>query len=288
MSQIPRILPLLAIAVGGVLTLRMIGSLEGMPDLVKTAQAIAAPDPKPEAKPDAKADAKSGAKSDARPSAKAETTQISEESEAVSATDASEEAVAKPGAKTEGRAPMCAADPAELARNAGLSPAELRVIQSLGKRRDELEARERQLDTQAKLVDVAQSKLDARIKQLEDLKGQLQGLLGSVDSKQDQEVLRMVKVYESMKPQQAAAIIATLDDKVRIPVASKMKEKSLAAILAKMPPAEAKKLTERLAARFDEAKSLTRQVNAATAANTAAPATPAGAKPAPAAKPKAP
>ena len=57
-----------------------------------------------------------------------------------------------------------------------------------------------------------------------------------------------------MKPRDAAAVMATLDDKVRIPVAAKMKDSALAAILSQMPTAEAKKLTESLAQRADHAK----------------------------------
>ncbi len=53
-----------------------------------------------------------------------------------------------------------------------------------------------------------------------------------------------------MKPKAAAPIFATLEDSVRLPVAAKLKPQTLAAILAEMSPAEAKKLTERLAARL--------------------------------------
>jgi flagellar motility protein MotE (MotC chaperone) len=53
-----------------------------------------------------------------------------------------------------------------------------------------------------------------------------------------------------------------------------MKEKSLGLILAQMPPAEAKKLTESLANRFEPARA------AASASGAASPAPPAGAAPA--------
>ena len=68
-----------------------------------------------------------------------------------------------------------------------------------------------------------------------------------------------------------------LTDAVRLPIAARMKEKSLGLILAQMPPAEAKRLTESLANRFDPVRT------AAAASGAAAPAAaPAGA-PAPAA-----
>jgi hypothetical protein len=81
-----------------------------------------------------------------------------------------------------------------------------------------------------------------------------------------------------MKPKDAAPRMQLLDDAVRLPIAAKMKERSLSAILAQMPPPEAKKLTESLAKRFAAAQIL--------AANGIAQADPA--KPAPAAAAAAP
>src|SRR6185295_19372790 len=68
--------------------------------------------------------------------------------------------------------------------------------------------------------------------------------------KQQAETDRMVKVFEGMKPKDAAARFTLLDDRVRLPIAAKMKERALSAMLAQMTPPEAKRLTEALAARF--------------------------------------
>jgi len=70
-----------------------------------------------------------------------------------------------------------------------------------------------------------------------------------------------------------------LDDAVRLPIAAKMKERALSAILANMPPAEAKKLTESLAKRFSAAQMLAQ--NGIAQADPATPA-PASASPKPA------
>ena len=74
--------------------------------------------------------------------------------------------------------------------------------------------------------------------------------MGQASVQQKEESNRLVAVYEKMKPKDAAPIMAALDDRVRLPVAAQMKPQTLAAILAQMPPAEAKKLTEKLAERF--------------------------------------
>jgi flagellar motility protein MotE (MotC chaperone) len=98
----------------------------------------------------------------------------------------------------------------------------------------------------------AEAKLDAKIKSLNELKGQVQGLLNETDAKQAAEIDRLVKVFESMKAKDAAPRLSALDDSVRIPIAAKMKERSLSAIVAQMPAAEAKKLTEALARRYSD------------------------------------
>ena len=87
----------------------------------------------------------------------------------------------------------------------------------------------------------------------------------------------MIRVYEAMKPKDAAARFSLLEDSVRIPIALKMKEKSLSAILAQMSPPDAKALTERLANRLAAARAV---ADARAAVSPAPPAKPAATAPA--------
>jgi flagellar motility protein MotE (MotC chaperone) len=174
--------------------------------------------------------------------------------------------------------PVCAPTPAELAKQAGMSPNELQVLQSLGTRRNQLDAREQNLDTQLQLLSAAEAKVDVKLKQLAGLKGDIQGLLGEADAKKEAELARLVTIYEQMKPADAAVRMTLLDDSVRLPLASKMNVRKLSAILGMMPPADAKTITEKLADRLSAAD----QARAALA--TASAASAAGAKTAPAGK----
>ncbi len=237
MSRMPRIIPLTAIAIGGVLA---INAITHGPALLSAAQAFAE---------DA---TKSGAK-DAKPAV---------------APDAS---VATPPPPK--LAPVCAPTAAELAKEAGLSPAELQVLQSLGNRRGELDQRESDLDTQVQLIAAAEAKLDSRIKEMNGLKTDIQGLLTQSDQQQEAETGRLIRVYEAMNPKDAAPRLATMEDSVRLPIAAKMKERALAAILGKMDADAARILTEKLAHRIDGAQSV---ANARSALNPppAAPAKP--------------
>jgi flagellar motility protein MotE (MotC chaperone) len=262
MKNIPRILPLVGIAAAGVLAVNAMAGARGLPDLLSGAKAFAEEAAKPI----------KGAKSKGEGEAK--------EGEAVApaASAAAADAAARipPPAKP---AAVCAPTAAELAKEAGLSPAELQVLQSLGTRRGQLDQRETDLNTQLALMAAAEAKLDAKVKSLNGLKADIQGLMGQANAKEQAEVDRMVKVFEAMKPKDAAPRITLLSDSVRLPIAAKMKERSLSAILAQMPPAEAKRLTESLAGRFDAARAVAAgadkagsPASATVPAKTAAPA----------------
>jgi flagellar motility protein MotE (MotC chaperone) len=225
MSRVPRILPLVAIAIGGVLAVRAISA---GPQLLSATRAFAEGVASP-----------GGAKTPPPiPS-------LNSSSLAAAA--------AKPAAP----AAACAPTAAELAKEAGLSPNELNVLQSLGDRRGELDQRASELDVQVELMAAAQAKLDARITQMTGLKADIQALLGQADQQQQSETDSLVRVYGDMAPKAAAARMTLLDDSVRLPIAAKMNERKLSAILALMPPEDAKALTEKLAHRVDGSAAIT-------------------------------
>jgi flagellar motility protein MotE (MotC chaperone) len=247
-SRIPRLLPLVAVAIGGVLAVK---ALSEAPQIYLASRALAED-----------VVSKGAVKSALPPGA------------SILAGGQSSAAAARAAA------PSCAPTAAELAKEAGLSPAELQVLQSLSDRRGQLDQRESGLDVQVQLIAAAEAKLDARIKEMNGLKTDIQGLLGQADQQAQAEAGRLVRVYEDMPEKKAAASMSVLDDSVRLPIAAKMKERKLAAILAQMTPQDAKALTEKLAQRTAGSTLL---ANAKTALNpTAAPPVPPPA-PAPAA-----
>jgi flagellar motility protein MotE (MotC chaperone) len=285
MKSVPRILPLVAVAIGGVLAVNALTGVRDLPQLLNGAKAYAEDAIKPKAK--TAADKGSKAKPVAAKGEKAEPGgEGGAAAEAGAPADPSSYSIMNanqagvPAAANAAPAPavrsaaICAPTAAELAKEAGLSPAELRVLQSLGTRRGQLDQREKDMDLQLQLLAAAEAKLDAKIKTMNGLKGQIQSLISQADAQQQAENDRLIRIYEAMKPKDAASRLTLLDDSVRLPIASKMKERALSAVLAQMSPADAKTLTEKLANRFAAA----RAVNEARAAVT--PANPGAAKPA--------
>jgi len=218
MSKIPRLLPLIAVAIGGVVLVRAVGVAPGLFD---------------------------GARAWAEEAAPA----------AAAATPA---------------AAICALTPEQLAQQAGISPAELRILQSLAGRRSELDARDADLASMLPLLAAAEQKLDTKVAALEAVKAEVRVLLGQVSEQEQAESDRMVAVYSAMRPRDAARVFATLDDDVRLPVAAAMRPRALAAIMAQMEPAAARSLTEKLARRFEARQQLAARAAAASAASDAA------------------
>ncbi|WGM48074.1 hypothetical protein KOAAANKH_02962 [Brevundimonas sp. NIBR10] len=223
MAKIPRLLPLIAVAIGGVVAVRAVGAAPGF---MQGAQAWA--------------------------------------EEAVG--------VVAPSAAAAPKAPpaVCALTEEQLAQQAGISPAELRIIQSLSARRTQLDARDADFATTLPLMVAAEQKLDAKLQALNAIKAEVQGLLGQVDAKEKAETDRLVAVYSAMRPREAAAIFVTLEDSVRLPIAAAMRPRGLSAILAQMPAPAARELTEKLARRF-QAQQLAARAAVAGAVDTPAP-----------------
>ncbi|HEX6956645.1 MAG TPA: hypothetical protein VF194_01545 [Ferrovibrio sp.] len=126
---------------------------------------------------------------------------------------------------------------------------EIELLANLARRRDQLEQRSRELDMRESLLAAAEKRLDERIAALKKLEGSIKQIVQEHDQQEEKNLQGLVKVYENMKPKDAARIFEKLDSNVLLGVAERMKEAKLAAILADMDPAAAQDITVRLATR---------------------------------------
>jgi flagellar motility protein MotE (MotC chaperone) len=145
------------------------------------------------------------------------------------------------------------------------SAAEIDVLTSLSKRRQQLDAREQSLNMQANLIAATENRVDGKISTLKGLQSTMQTLLGQRDAAEQAQLNMLVKSYSSMKPADAARIFNSLDETVELNVAAAMKSDVLGAILAKMQADAAEKLTVRLANRLKLPQAAPAAVAAATA-----------------------
>lgn len=129
------------------------------------------------------------------------------------------------------------------------SPAEIQVLQSLSKRRQEIESRQRALRMRVAILAATEKRIDGKIAMLKQLEAKVQSLIKMYDKDEEARLRSLVKVYENMKPRDAARILENLEMNILVDVAERMKEVKMAAVMAKMDPEKARTLTVQLATR---------------------------------------
>lgn len=170
-------------------------------------------------------------------------------SAAVAQSKEAEPAAAKP-AEEQPAAQPAAAEPAPApSRTASFSPAEVEVLQNLAERRQQLDARGRQVEAQEALLKAAERRVQEKIAELKKLEATISGLIVQHDEQAETQLKSLVKVYENMKPKDAARIFEELEMAVLLDVVERMKEAKIAPILASMDPGKAKSVTMELATR---------------------------------------
>lgn len=127
------------------------------------------------------------------------------------------------------------------------SQTELDLLQNLSKRREELDEREKKLELRDNVLKGTEAKIEQKITELKTLKTEVEEKLALYNEHEASKVKSLVKIYENMKPQDAARIFEEIDMVVLLDVAGRMQEKKLAPVLAKMNPKRAKDLTMALA-----------------------------------------
>lgn len=128
------------------------------------------------------------------------------------------------------------------------SDEELNVLQSLSKRRVQIDQRERDLDQREKLLQVAEKKVEQKVAELSTLKKQLEELLGKQQQAEVANIKQLVKIYENMKPKDAANIFNDMQGDVLLKIISTMSERKSALVLAEMDPLRARDISARIAA----------------------------------------
>ena len=126
---------------------------------------------------------------------------------------------------------------------------EIELLQSLAKRRDELDAREQGLGEREALIAATEMRIDDKLAELRQVQAQIEGLVKQHDTEQESQLGSLVKIYENMKPKDAAQIFEELEMDVLLDVVERMKERKVAPVLALMNPEKAREVTLELAQR---------------------------------------
>lgn len=130
-----------------------------------------------------------------------------------------------------------------------ISPTEIRMLENLLERRTRIEQWERDMDMREKLLAATEVRIDEKINELKAVNDQIQGLVNQFNAREDEKITSLVKIYETMKPKDAARIFNDLELEILIELLRRMREAKAALIIAKMNSAKAKTVTSELAIR---------------------------------------
>jgi flagellar motility protein MotE (MotC chaperone) len=130
-----------------------------------------------------------------------------------------------------------------------LSPAEIEVLQELSVRRAQLDRRAGEIDQQQVVLQAAEKRIDEKIAKLEAIQKSVQAIVDKQNAADDARTQSLVKIYETMKPADAAQILSQLDMPILLQMLSRMKEAKTAPILAAMDPTKAEAITTAMAKR---------------------------------------
>ncbi len=132
---------------------------------------------------------------------------------------------------------------------AARSDVETRLFNQLAARRQDLDKRERNIETREKLLRVAEARIETRIAALEAEAQKLRTLQTRRRAADEADYEALSSAYEKMKPRDAARIFEALDDEILVPVAAGMRTQAISGVLAEMDPDKARSLTRKLANR---------------------------------------
>lgn len=144
---------------------------------------------------------------------------------------------------------VTATSPKALQNMGELSASEIALLQDLSARRQELDAREAGFETRERLLAEAERRIDEKIVRLAQLEKEILALVEVQETADNEKLDSLARVYERMRPRDAARLIESLDISLQLEVVTRMREIKMAAILSAMDPAAARKLTNRLANR---------------------------------------
>ena len=136
-----------------------------------------------------------------------------------------------------------------------VSASERAILERLQARRQELEARSREIDIRESLLKAAEKRAEGRV---EEMKATESRISTASQQKNEAEAARfkgIITMYEGMKPKDAAKVFDRLEMPVLFEIASQIAPRKMADILGLMSPEAAERLTVEMARRAGSDKS---------------------------------
>jgi flagellar motility protein MotE (MotC chaperone) len=136
-----------------------------------------------------------------------------------------------------------------------ISASERAILERLQSRRQELEARAREIEIRESLLKAAEKRVESRVEELKAVESRINT---ATEHKAESDATRfkgIITMYEGMKPKDAAKVFDHLDMSVLIEIASQIAPRKMSDILGLMSTEAAERLTIEMARRASSDKS---------------------------------
>jgi flagellar motility protein MotE (MotC chaperone) len=130
-----------------------------------------------------------------------------------------------------------------------VSTSERAILERLQSRRQELEARAREVDIRESLLKAAEKRIESRVEELKAVESRIGT---ATEQKTESDAARfkgIITMYEGMKPKDAAKVFDRLEMSVLFEIASQIAPRKMSDILGLMAPEAAERLTIEMARR---------------------------------------
>ena len=128
-----------------------------------------------------------------------------------------------------------------------VNPETFRLIETIEKKSRELKNREEELRIKELKIKAIEAKVSKDLEKIEKELSKSKQQIGIQDEITKKNVEALIKVYSSMKPDEAANLIEAIDDDLALKIVSGMKSKIAAKVLSQLDVKIAKRISETLA-----------------------------------------
>jgi len=143
----------------------------------------------------------------------------------------------------------------QLPKNISITnPETMRLIEMIERKNKDLQRREAELLAREENLKTLEMKIREDLQKIEAAMARSEELAGTKKGMIEKNINSLSKIYASMKPAQAAAILETVDEAIALQILSRMKSKVSGKILGKMKKSVAKSISERLAGKLPSEK----------------------------------
>ncbi|MDA8560985.1 hypothetical protein N9L33_04190 [Nitrospinae bacterium] len=128
-----------------------------------------------------------------------------------------------------------------------VSPQTFSMIETIENKNRELKKREEELSIKEVRLEALEAKVRKDLEKIEKSISESKEQMGLQDKKTKENVAALIKVYSSMKPEEAANLVEAIDEDLALKIVSGMKSKIAGQVLSKLDVQVAKRISEKLA-----------------------------------------